>query len=447
MTSNSYILKGSIPKAIIKLTLPTIFGIISIILFNVVDTFFVGKLGVLELTAISFTFPIIMFVNSLNLGVAIAVMNLFARIVGEDNLDKKRVLATSSLLIGLIISIAIALTGYLTIEPLFKILGAASEVLPLINDYMSIWYWGSFFIIIPMIGGHILRGLGDTKTPSIIMFGSGLLNCFLDPLLIFGYGHLPALGVKGAALATVLSRMVAIFISLYIQIFRERLISFKKLTWPKIFQSWRDIFSLALPNVFIKITTPLGITFFTWILAVYGNEVVAGYGVAVKIEMFFLTVAIALGISTSIFAGQNIGAGNLRRAQKGFKYFYLLSFGCGFLYLIILLLGGEYLGSFFNKDSEVQKTVATYFRIVPWAYISFFIIQINFSLLNVLRKPKQIGFISIFQTFFLSVPLAFILSKFFEFQGVFGSIAISLFVTSFISWIVIKSFLFPKSLK
>jgi putative MATE family efflux protein len=177
------------------------------VIFNLTDTFFLGRLGVKPLAAISFTFPVIMFLNGIGQGIGIGTSSLVSRHVIIAHRDEIRTMASSALLLGLLVVIFFVLFGMLTTRPLFSLLGASGEILEYVHDYMSIWYLGVPFVVLPMVGNNIVRATGDTFTPGIIMLTSAVINAVLDPLLIFGIGPFPEMGMKGASMAAQSSRM------------------------------------------------------------------------------------------------------------------------------------------------------------------------------------------------------------------------------------------------
>ena len=204
-----------------------IFGMIMLMMFNIVDTFFISLLGTEPLAAVSFTFPVTFTVISLAIGLGIGTSAVIAKALGSNKIDEARFDASISILVAVVLVLALSLIGYLLIDPVFTLLGAGQQVLPLIHDYMNIWFIGSVFLITPMIGNSVLRASGDTKTPSIVMGGAGLINAILDPMLIFGFGPIPAMGIQGAAIASVIAWAVAVVIILYILIVKKRLLSLK----------------------------------------------------------------------------------------------------------------------------------------------------------------------------------------------------------------------------
>ena len=219
------LIEGPVGKTLIRLTLPMMIGIVGMVAFNLVDTFFVGRLGTLELAAMSFTFPVVLVVSSLARGLGVGTSAVISRIIGEGDQQKVRRITTDALLLSLIIVIAFVIAGLFTIEPLFRLLGADDSILPLIKQYMSIWYLGMPFVVIPMVGNNAIRATGDTKTPSLIMVGAILVNLVLDPLFIFGPGPFPRWELAGAAFATATARAAAMVISLLVLGRREKMIT------------------------------------------------------------------------------------------------------------------------------------------------------------------------------------------------------------------------------
>ncbi|MDC7222193.1 MAG: MATE family efflux transporter [Spirochaetales bacterium] len=432
------ILNGPLGITLVRITIPSIVGMLGLMIFNVVDTYFVGRLGAVELAAISFTFPVVMVINSLVFGIGVGSMALFSRAVGNHDKGEERLLATSSLALGISMAAVLGVLGYFTIEPVFTLLGAEEELMPYIMTYMRIWYMGAPFMVIPMLGDSILRGLGDTFTPAFVMLTVAVGNAILDPLLIFGIGPFPEMGVAGAALATLISRAMAATVSILIQVFREKLIMIRGLTLSALLKTWRALFQIGLPNSAIKAILPLGTAIFTSILAEYGHEAVAGYGVAAKIEGVVLAIFNALAVTATVFVGQNLGAGNRERVKKGIHRMRLYSHGVGILSAVILFFTGGFLAGFFNEDSLVRSTAAAYLMIVPIGYGLYGCGQIAASILNVYHKPMLAGALSLFQIAAVAVPLAYILPRVLGMNGVFTAIVISFAALGILSFFVLR---------
>ena len=218
---------GPVEKNLIKMAVPMAIGILAVIGFNLVDTFFVSQLGTKELAAISLTFPIISALQSLTMGLGAGLSSVVSRLKGAGKIGELKTIVSHSLLFSVVLVTAMAITGLLTIKELFTALGASEDLIPLIKAYMGIWYWGIGFIVIPMMGNSAIRGLGDAKTPALIMIIAGFINAVLDPILIFGFMGIPALSIRGAALSTVISTATTCVAALYILSNRENIIEYK----------------------------------------------------------------------------------------------------------------------------------------------------------------------------------------------------------------------------
>ncbi|MHC4103460.1 MAG: MATE family efflux transporter, partial [Planctomycetota bacterium] len=360
--------EGPVVKTLISLTLPMVVGIIGMVMFNLIDTFFVGRLGTMELAAMSFTFPVILVINSFALGLGIGTSAVLSHAIGKGDHHKVQRLTTDGLLLSVLMVTAFTVAGMLTIEPLFRTLGAKNETIPLIREYMRIWYIGVPFVIIPMVGNNAIRATGDTKTPSAIMMVAVIVNLVLDPLLIFGLGPFPRLELAGAALATVLARATTLIVSLVILSRRENMITLKAPGMKEVFQSWKQILYIGIPTAGTNIILPVSIGIVTRLVSAYGPESVAGFGVASRVEMFALTLIFALGTVIIPFVGQNLGAGKNERIWEGVKFSLLFSMLWGVFLFVLLLFFARPISGIFNENPDVIESTALYLIIVSISY-------------------------------------------------------------------------------
>ncbi|TES94429.1 MAG: MATE family efflux transporter [Candidatus Cloacimonadota bacterium] len=418
------LVEGSVGKILVKLTIPMVFGIVGIVAFNLVDTFFVGRLGTDELAALSFTFPVVLIINSLAHGLGIGASAVISRAIGEGNHNEVQRLTTDSLVLSVLLVTIFVVIGQLTIDPIFRLLGATPEILSLIKQYMRIWYFGMIFVIVPMVGNNAIRATGDTKTPAAIMIVAVICNFALDPLLIFGIGPFPRLELAGAAIATVIARATTFFVSLIILHFRERMIAFIIPSFKTVMNSWKRILYIGLPNAGTRIIMPLTIGIITRIVASYGKEAIAGYGVSLRIEFFSLTVIMALCSVIAPFVGQNWGAGRYDRLRLGNKLSERFSMGWGLLMYIILAAAARPIASLFNDNPEVISTIVLYLRVVPIGYGLQGILLLSTASMNVLNKPLHAAALTVLQMFALYIPLAFVGSYLIGLPGVFAALAL-----------------------
>lgn len=416
---------GAIIPLLIKLTIPMLFGIMAMVMFNLVDTYFVGRLGTIELAAISFTFPVVLVLNSVALGLGVGASAVISRAIGEGNQQKVQRLTTDSLTLAVLVVAIVVIAGMMTIEPLFKLLGASAETLPYIKSYMSIWYTGVLFVVIPMVGNNAIRATGDTKTPSIIMLVAVGVNIILDPIFIFGWGFVPAMGLAGAAIATVTARATTFFVALYILYFRDKMLTLKIPTPADLLVSWQKILYIGLPAAATNIVVPVSAGIITGMVASFGDAAVAGLGVSTRVEMFAMTVIGALGSVLAPFVGQNLGAGKIDRVKMGVKYSQIFAMGWGAVMFIILAISAKGIGGIFNDSPAVIQVVSLYLWTVPISYGLLGVLTLSTAAMNVLNKPLHAAALSVIRLFVLYIPLAILGSKLFDIVGIFGAATVA----------------------
>ncbi|MBN2558322.1 MAG: MATE family efflux transporter [Clostridia bacterium] len=434
MKINRDLTQGDIKKQLTGMTFPMIFGILGMTIFNLVDTFFVGLIGTRELAALSFTFPIVMTFSSLTLGISTGVTAVVAKVAGRNEPEKLKSLVFDSMLLSLICVIIFIVIGFVILKPVLGLMKAEQDLIPIIMQYMTIWLPGLVFVVFPMVGNGIIRALGDTKTPGVVMLIASITNAVLDPLLIFGIGPFPELGVPGAALATVFGRFITFTIALYVLMRREKVLVMQKRNMRQMSGNWKEILHIGLPDGLSRIILPIGSGIITGMVASYGVAAVAGYGIATKMENFILIITMALSSVLVPFAGQNIGAGNLGRVRKIFKYSNVFSLILQTsLYLVIFPLAAV-LAGLFSDDPAVIGTTALYLRIVAAGLGFKGIILMSSALLNVMRRPYIAAAVNLGQMFAIFVPLAYLGNLLFGLFGIFAALLISLLLSAGAAW-------------
>lgn len=429
---------GKVENVLIKLTIPMIFGMLGMIIFNLVDTYFVGQLGTNQLAALTFTFPVILVISSLAQGLGMGVSSVIARAIGEGNHHKVQRLATDSLILSVLLVIIFVAIGLSTIEPVFELLGVDAQTMPYVKEYMCIWYLGVIFVVVPMVGNNAIRALGDTKTPGYVMMIAAGINVILDPLLILGIGPFPRMEVAGAALATVIARALTLIVALYILIIREKIVIIKSVKLKDIISSWKKILYIGLPNALTKMINPIATGIITSLVASYGVEAVAGYGVAVRLERFALLLVGALSTIMAPFIGQNYGAGKKDRVKLSITLSEKFSIISSLVIFVILVIIAKPIAGLFNQDTSVIRITTLYLWIVPLGYGLQGILLISSSVLNALNKPLHASVLTIIHMFALYVPLALLGSYLFEITGIFGGLALSYIIAGIISHYVVK---------
>lgn len=398
---------------------PMIIGLMVIITNSLVDAYFVSQLGSAPLAAVSYAFPVSFIVGAIAMGLGTGTSSLASRLFGAGNQEKVRQIATHSMLLGLIAGLCVVIFGLLTLEEVFSLLGADEQTMPFVKDYMEIYYWGGIFLVIPMIGNAVLRAGGDAKTPSVLMASTAVINAVLDPILIFGWFGFPALGIKGAALASVLANVVFLIASLSILIFRENLIQFQKNTVAAILHSWNQILHVGLPAIASNLIVPMSSALVTALISSFGQSAVAAYGLAGRLEAFIIIIFMALGGAIAPFVGQNFGAQKFDRLKQGFVFCVAFSFIYALFCIGFFILSVDTLLGFFTTDPEVIKTAKIQLLYCPWGYGFLGLAVIANGSFNAVGKPMPAMTISIGRTLLVYVPLAYWLASSMGIRGVF----------------------------
>tara|TARA_Y100000588_G_scaffold283299_1_gene300769 strand:- start:2396 stop:3778 length:1383 start_codon:yes stop_codon:yes gene_type:complete len=434
----SDLLEGEIGATLKRITIPMILGMVMMMSFGLIDTFFVSLLGTDPLAAISFTFPVTFTVISLNIGLGIGTSAIIGKLQGSKALTKSQHYATGSIMLSVLLVGALALIGFFTIEPVFKMLNATENLMPYIFDYMGLWYLSSIFLAMPMVGNSVLRACGDTRTPSIVMAAGGGLNALLDPIFIFGLDPVPAMGIKGAALATFIAWIVGALWILYILAVRRKLMLPRLLSLSELRESSREILKIGLPAAGANMLTPVAGGIMTAVVASYGAEAVAAWGVGNRMESIASIVVLALSMTLPPFISQNVGAGQVSRVKEA--YSLTLKFVLIWQFLIFLVMWGlsSWIAVAFANEVEVSVLIQLFLMIVPLGYGMQGIIILTNSSLNAMHRPMTALTLSVIRLFVFFVPISVAGSFFFELKGLFAGTVIANVAMACVSLFVFK---------
>ena len=432
------LVEGDVGLTLIKLTLPMMVGMVGMVIFNLVDAFFIGKLGTEELAAMTFTLPIVLLQSSISMGLGVGASSVISRLIGQGNHEQVKRQTTDSLIFSVLIVIVFVTIGLMTIKPLFSLLGARGIILDYVRDYMSVWYCGVMFVVVPMIGNNAIRAAGNTVIPTIIMSTAIIINVIFDPLLIFGIGPFPRMGMKGAALATVFARATTLCLSLFILHHKFRMLTIKIPKLKELLHSWKEMLHVGIPAAITMLISPLSFGVVTKMIAVFGKEAVAALGVGNRIELFALSPLSALSSVLIPFIGQNIGAKRIERINKGLYFSQVLSFIIGLVMFFFFLIFKTEIALLFNKNQEVVDILGWYLVIVSASYGLLGIMFINASAFNALKKPINATIINFTRMFVLYIPLAYFFKNIWQVKGIFAGAFLSSVIVGIISLFWIK---------
>lgn len=426
--------QGSVGRHLVDMAVPVLFGVFTMMSQAFADMWFIGRLGDRELAALSFAFPILMIVTSIAIGLGAGTSSVVARAIGAHNHRRARRLATDSLILSFGITAIVSAIGFLTIEPLFRLLGAPDEMIPLIAGYMTILYAGVPFVVVGMVGMSSMRATGDTRLPSMLMVIASVANVILDPILIFGIGPVPAMGLNGAAMAALLSR-AAIFVgTLYFMRMRLDMLTFNKPDPGELRSSWADVLHVGIPAAATNAIIPIATGVITAMLARYGPEAVAGFGVASRVESLMLVLFYALSAVIGPFVGQNIAAGKADRIFEALRLCTIFCVGTGFVIAALLAFSGAWLPTLFSDNPEVTDVSTKFLMIAPISYGAYGMVMVMNASFNGMGKPMPAVHISVARMALIYIPLAFVAERFFGITGIFVAYAFANIVSGVIAF-------------
>jgi len=426
--------EGPVGRHLVKMSVPILFGITMMMAQSIVDAWFLGKVGDSALAAFSFGFPILMIISSVAIGLGAGTSSVVARAIGAADHRRARRLATDSLLLSFLITGALAAVGILTINPLFRLIGAPEDMIPMIRGFMTILYSGVPFLVVGMVGTSSMRATGDTVLPGKLMVYAALANVVLDPILIFGVGPIPAMGLNGAATAALLARGGMFIATIYLMVHRLDMVSFNKPDPGEMKKSWADILHVGLPAAGTNAIIPIAMVLITAMIARYGPEAVAGFGVASRIESLVLVIFYALSSVIGPFVGQNLSAGSQSRIQHALKLCAVFCMLSGLVIAALLALTADFLPTLFSQNPDVTNVTRLFLWIAPISYGAYGVVMVVNAAFNGLGKPMPAVYISVIRMTVLYLPLAVVGRHLFGIAGIFAAYALANVLTGALSY-------------
>lgn len=430
--------EGPVGKHLLNMALPMLLGITTMMGQAFIDAYFLGMVGDRALAAHAFAFPVLMIVTSVAIGLGAGTSSVVARAIGSKDMRRARRLATDSLMLSFLITAALCLVGVLTIEPLFLLLGAPADMIPMIRTFMLILYSGVPFVVVGMVGMASMRATGDTRLPSTLMMLGAILNVILDPVFIFGVGPIPAMGLNGAAVAGLIARGVIFLGAIYLLRGRLNMVSFNKPDAGELRKSWRDILHVGIPAAGTNAIVPIATAIITAMIAGYGPEAVAGFGVASRIESLVLVMYYALSGIIGPFVGQNLSACKEGRIQESMRLSMLFCLGSGLLIAVLLATSSAALPGLFSDNDSVVGVAQLFLIIAPIGYAGYGLVMTINAAFNGMGKPMPGVVVSLMRTILLYVPLALVGQHFYGIAGIFAAYAAANIITGVVAYVWIK---------
>ena len=399
-----------------------IMGFLAMTLAQFVEAVYLGILGTSAIAAVTFTFPVIMALGAATRGIGIGTAAVLARAVGGGEQERAAILTSHGLLLDLTFNILCAAMLIAFAEPLFHLLGARGAILDLVVSYISIWALGFPLFGLSMVGSGLMRSIGDPVYPGLVIAVGSAAQVLIGPFLIFGWLGFPALGVEGAAWAFVVARSVSFLMTAYWFAFKRRMI---RASLSAFFASARTILHVGIPAMATNLMEPLSAAIITRLLATFGTAVVAGFGVAARIDAVVFMVVIGISSSTTPLVGQNWGARLFDRVDRALALCYRYCLLWGVIAATIMWVGGELFVSLINDEPEVVATATAYLYILPISLGFAGMLNVANGAFQALSRPTPPLLLSLLRLFVFYVPLALAASQYFGYTGVFAAAALT----------------------
>tara|TARA_Y100001970_G_scaffold261021_1_gene343696 strand:- start:476 stop:1837 length:1362 start_codon:yes stop_codon:yes gene_type:complete len=381
------LIKDSIWSLLRKVTIPASTGSLFQTFYNLVDTYFAGKISAEALAAIAKSWPIYFIAIAVAVGIGAGTTALISNSIGAKEDKKASLYVAQSITFAIGVSILVTIFGLNFSENLLKIMGSTSESIALTREYLDIIFYGAIIVLIQLSLNGTLNAQGDTKSYRNVLIFSFFLNIFLNPIFIFGYGFIPAFGISGLAIATLIAQSLGTLYLAY-KVYSCKLKKYLYLECfiPKV-TFLKTLFIQSVPIMFTMLMIMFGVFNIFYFVGQFGELATAGYGTAVRIEQVLLLPVIGLNTAVLAIAGQNYGAKIYKRIKE--VYSKALFFGSSFMILagIFIYFTSSLIISFFTDDPEVIKNGALYLKVAALIGPVYPVFFITSALFQALKKP------------------------------------------------------------
>jgi MATE family, multidrug efflux pump len=403
--------KIKLSKAIILLSIPMVLEMVMESIFAVVDIFFVSKLGADAIATVGITESLLTIIYSIGMGLSMATTAIVSRRIGEKKPYRASVAAVQAIIAGAFVSILIGIPGMIFAKDLLRLMGANANIIENGYWYPTIALGSNIIIMLLFIINAVFRSSGDAALSMRILYLANIVNIILDPIFIFGFGPIPALGIKGAAIATATGRGIAVVYQFYlllngngrIKIYRKALrVHLKVMT---------NLIQISLGGIGQSIIATSSWIGMVRIIAVFGSAALAGYTIAIRIIIFVLLPSWGISNATATLVGQNLGAKKPERAERavwttGYVNMFLLG-----LFSIIFIIEPHFFIRIFIDNNEVVNSGATGLRIISFGFIFYAMGMVMIQAFNGAGDTKTPTLINILCFWIIEIPLAYFLAK------------------------------------
>ena len=401
------LIKDSISSLLKKIAIPASVATLFQTLFNIVDTYFAGKISSDALSALAKSFPIYFILIAASVGVTVGGTSLIANSIGEKNRENILRYFGQTIIYGIILSVLVTIVGLLFASEVFALMGSTIEVINLGLKYTDVIFSGSVIFISVVALNSLLHAEGDTKTFRNVLILSFFLNIILNPLFIFGYGPIPAMGMTGIGVATIICQIIA-FLLLLNKIIKSKII--KNISLRYFYPNFTflvKIFYQSAPISAALFMISIGNFIILAYISKFGEPAVAGYGSATRFEQILLLPVLGLNTAIISIVGQNFGAKEYLRVKQ--SYYQAIVYGTIIMVIAgsIIFLSADKIVSIFTNDVVVISYGTTYLKISALIFPAYPIYFISNGFFMALKKSSYAMNLNIVRNVLLPIPTIF----------------------------------------
>lgn len=406
--------KAPVTKAILKLSIPVVIGMMVQVFYNLVDTFFIGKLNDQnQLAAANITTPVFMILMAIATIVSTGAASYISRSLGKKDQENANRTLTTGILICIALALVVMIVGLIFVKPLIIALGASEEVYPYAYQYVVVMLLGSVPVMLNYAGGQLLRSEGAAM-PSItgMMIGT-LVNIVLDPIFIFGFN----MGILGAGIATVLGNAASVGYYLWFYLSGKSALQIKTKFISTDKTIWKEIFFIGIPASMSQLLTSVAMIILNNQAKVYGDSVLAGMGISSKLMTIGTFIFMGFAAGCQPLVGFNYGAKNFNRVREIFKSGMVMTLGIGLVFTAIFWFGANGLVSIFTQLPEVISQGSLVLRINIFSFLIIGPQMLASTGIQAFGKAKESLILSVARQGLVYIPLLFVLQSHLGFNG------------------------------
>ncbi len=429
-TNSKNLLNENISSLLKQLAIPASTGMLFNTLYNVIDTYYAGFISTQAVSALTISFMVFFLIIGLGYGFSSAITAILGNSFGKRKNKLASIHAHKGLLFIPILGVFLTILGYIFAPSMFVLLGARDEYLQDAITYINPILFGTIFFMFNFSLNSILVALGDTKTYRNTLIFGFFANLVLNPLFMFGFLFIPAMGLSGISFATVLIQIINMIYMFY-KVLQTKVIHFEKLSYflPD-FRVYKLFLTQGIPSSLNMLIMSIGSVILTYFVAQYGVMAVAGYGIAFRVEQLMLLPILGLSTAVLTIVSNNFGAKKYDRVietlRVSIKYGFILST----VGIIVLTIFGKFLISLFDSTPIVIDFGIKYLLVEIWIFYAYVVLFICVSTLQAIKQPKMILYIALYRQIIAKLLIAFVIVKLFELDFIYLWVGILVMIYS-----------------